>query len=637
MDRYFSGLARTKGKNETSIFKRLIKINKIVLMMIDIILIGLSYLISFYLSFENYKISAVYFERFKSTIIFVSLVFVLILMLFGLYRSLWKLASIDEYIMSVCACLTANIIIDVSMTASKMGVPIRTRLLFGVISTYLIVTFRISFRIYRKITLFINKKVNFYEKRLLVIGAGDAGALIVKEIRKNDKYKIVGLIDDDIRKAYTTISGIKVLGDRHDIIKIVEEKSIDEIIIAIPSVDSSEIANICKQTKCIVKILPDFEEVIDGNIGLNNLRDLNTNDLLKREPVVLDNIGIKNYIKDKVILITGGGGSIGSEICRQISRFSPKLVLILDIYENNAYDLQNELRYKFPNLNLKVLIGSVRDRDRIDNILKKYKVDVIFHAAAHKHVPLMEDNPSEAIKNNVLGTLNLVECASKYNVKKFVLISTDKAVNPTNIMGASKRICELIVQSIDKISSTEFVAVRFGNVLGSNGSVIPLFQKQISNGGPITITDKNIIRYFMTIEEASKLVLQAGAFAKGGEIFVLDMGKPVKIYDLACDLIRLSGLEPNKDIDIEITGLRPGEKLYEELLMDEEGLMNTEHNKIFIGKPMDIDYFILKKNILNLEKYLKNNDDEELIGFVKHLVPTFKEADEVNEVVVGVH
>ena len=335
--------------------------------------------------------------------------------------------------------------------------------------------------------------------------------------------------------------------------------------------------------------------------------------------------GISNYIKNKTVLVTGGGGSIGSELCRQISKFNPKRLIIFDIYENNAYDIQNELRHKSPNLNLLVLIGSVRDKKRLEQVFDKYKPDIVFHAAAHKHVPLMEDSPMEAIKNNVFGTLNVVECADKYNSERFVLISTDKAVNPTNVMGATKRICEMIIQSYDKVSHTKFVAVRFGNVLGSNGSVIPLFKKQIAQGGPVTVTHKNIIRYFMTIPEATQLVLQAGAFAKGGEIFVLDMGEPVKIYDLAYDLIRLSGYEPNKDIKIKVTGLRPGEKLYEELLMSEEGLTNTSHKKIFIGKPIFSDLNILRKKIEDLKEIIDKDNKKELIPKIEEIVPTYRQ------------
>jgi FlaA1/EpsC-like NDP-sugar epimerase len=349
-------------------------------------------------------------------------------------------------------------------------------------------------------------------------------------------------------------------------------------------------------------------------------------DLLGRESVILDNSEIKEYIKDKTVLVTGGGGSIGSELCRQISKFSPSNLIILDNYENNVYELQNELKSIYPLLNHKIIIACIKDRLRMEKIFNQYKPEVVFHAAAHKHVPLMEENPGEAIKNNVFGTLNITECADKYGVKRFVMISTDKAVNPTNIMGASKRICEMIVQAMDKQSKTIFVAVRFGNVLGSNGSVIPLFKKQIANGGPVTVTNKNITRYFMTIPEASQLVLQAGSYAKGGEIFVLDMGKPVKIYDLACELIKLSGFEPHKDIKIKITGLRPGEKLYEELLTEEEGLSSTMHNKIFVAKPTFSNMDVLRKAFIEIRFTLENKTIEELIERVRELVPTYKRA-----------
>ncbi|MGN1029269.1 MAG: UDP-N-acetylglucosamine 4,6-dehydratase family protein, partial [Bacilli bacterium] len=374
-----------------------------------------------------------------------------------------------------------------------------------------------------------------------------------------------------------------------------------------------------------IQMMPSIYSVIDGKVSLNQIKDVEIEDLLGRKPIELEMQGISNYIKNKTVLVTGGGGSIGSELCRQISKFNPNRLIIFDIYENNAYDIQNELRYKYPKLNLLVLIGSVRDKKRLEQVFDKYKPDIVFHAAAHKHVPLMEDSPMEAIKNNVFGTLNVVECADKYNSERFVLISTDKAVNPTNVMGATKRICEMIIQSYDKVSHTKFVAVRFGNVLGSNGSVIPLFKKQIAQGGPVTVTHKNIIRYFMTIPEATQLVLQAGAFAKGGEIFVLDMGEPVKIYDLAYDLIRLSGYEPNKDIKIKVTGLRPGEKLYEELLMSEEGLTNTSHKKIFVGKPIFSDLNILRKKIKDLKEIIDKDNKKELIPKIEEIVPTYRQ------------
>jgi FlaA1/EpsC-like NDP-sugar epimerase len=365
-------------------------------------------------------------------------------------------------------------------------------------------------------------------------------------------------------------------------------------------------------------------EIINGKVTLSQIRQVDINDLLGRKSVQLDMDGIKSYIYNKIVLVTGGGGSIGSELCRQISKFNPKQLIILDIYENNAYDLQMELNHEYPKLDLKVLIASVRDKQRLDSIFEKYSPSIVFHAAAHKHVPLMEESPMEAIKNNVFGTYNVADCAHRFKAERFVMISTDKAVNPTNVMGATKRMCEMIIQSLDKISETRFVAVRFGNVLGSNGSVIPLFKKQIEHGGPVTITNKYITRFFMTIPEASQLVLQVGAFAEGGEIFILDMGKSVKIYDLAWDLIKLSGFEPNKDIKIEITGLRPGEKLYEELLMSEEGIEKTKHSKIFIGKPTFSDIDMLRMKLDEIRMIIEKGSKEDLIYKIAEVVPTYK-------------
>ncbi|MGL5479614.1 MAG: UDP-N-acetylglucosamine 4,6-dehydratase family protein, partial [Clostridium sp.] len=391
-----------------------------------------------------------------------------------------------------------------------------------------------------------------------------------------------------------------------------------------------EIIEECQKTSAKIKIIPGVYEIMGGKISLSKMRDVDLKDLLGREEVELDKIGVSSYLEGKTVLVTGGGGSIGSELCRQIANFNPKKLLILDIYENSAYDIQNELRMNYKDLDLFTIIASVRDKKRIRKIFKEYSPDVVFHAAAHKHVPLMEDNSEEAIKNNVVGTLNVCEVCDEFNVDKFVLISTDKAVNPTNIMGATKRLCEMIVQAMNKKSKTDYVAVRFGNVLGSNGSVIPLFKNQIKNGGPVTLTHKEIIRYFMLIPEAAQLVLQAGAFAKGGEIFILDMGEPVKIYDLAKKLIKLSGFEPEVDIKIEVTGLRPGEKLYEELLMNEEGLTETENNKIFIGVPSEFDINELKLKINDLLKVAVNEDKESLKVKMKEVVPTFKEPDEAN-------
>ena len=414
-----------------------------------------------------------------------------------------------------------------------------------------------------------------------------------------------------------------------------EREKIDQILFAIAKISGLEktnILDICGKTKAKVKVIPGYYQLLEEGISINKMRDVDLRDLIGREEVKLDKSGIAEYINNKIVLVTGGGGSIGSELCRQIAKFNPKLLLILDIYENNAYDLQNELSYKEPELNKKVIIASVRDKARLNQIISAYRPNIIFHAAAHKHVPLMEDNPSEAIKNNVIGTLNIAQLASQYKVEKFVLISTDKAVNPTNVMGATKRLCEMIVQAVnhERGNKTEFVAVRFGNVLGSNGSVIPLFKRQIKNGGPVTLTHKDITRYFMLIPEAAQLVLQAGAYAKGGEIFVLDMGKPVKIYDLAENLIRLSGYTPNKDIKIEITGLRPGEKLYEELLMNNDNLTKTAHNKIFIDKPETISLNKIIKQIDDLLFVTKIGNKNMLKDKLKEIVPTYSSPEVYN-------
>ncbi len=483
---------------------------------------------------------------------------------------------------------------------------------------------------YRVVTSFkraISVKRNGEGKRVLIVGAGSAGAAITREILNSNKihYHVVGFADDDPMKQSSNLFGKKVLGFTKDIPRIAKENNIELIIIAIPSAEGDvikRISSICVDCKCEVKVLPGIYQLINGQVSVKRLRDVDIHDLLGRDPVSTNLSEIMGYIKNQVVLITGGGGSIGSELCRQIARHSPKQLIILDIYENNAYEIEQELKRELTDLNLVTLIASVRDSVRMDDIFKTYKPDIVFHAAAHKHVPLMEASPNEAVKNNIIGTYKVVKCADKYGVKTFVQISTDKAVNPTNIMGATKRVCEMIIQHFAKISKTKFVAVRFGNVLGSNGSVIPLFKKQIEAGGPVTVTHKDIIRYFMTIPEAVSLVLQAGAYAQGGEIFVLDMGEQVKIYDLAVNLIRLSGYEPNKDIKIEIVGLRPGEKLYEERLMEEEGLTRTANDKISIGKPIefDEDKLLLMLDRLYDEAYAES---DEIKLLVKELVPTY--------------
>lgn len=602
------------------------RIRLILLAIVDIILINLAYMISFYIRL-GYVYDEIYNDIYVKYLPLILITYVGMLALFKMYRSIWKIAGIDEVISGVAACFIAGVL---NFVISEF-MPFRIPRVVTILSCFFIMVFvlglRLSYRFIRRISVYGKGYVGNGEKAIIV-GAGACGQLLIEEIRKDESfnYKIIGLIDDNPNKRHTYLKGIKVLGNRNELLQIVKDTKATTIFLAIPSMsleDKSEILEICKEAKAKVKIVPSFYDSIDSGIDLKQVRDVDLKDLLGREEIHLDKSGISDYLTNKVVLVTGGGGSIGSELCRQIATFNPRKLLILDIYENNAYDLQNELSRNYPELNKEVIIASVRDKKRLEEIFEEFNPNVIFHAAAHKHVPLMEVNPQEAIKNNVKGTLNVAECADKYGSDKFVLISTDKAVNPTNVMGATKRFCEMIVQAINVRSKTDFVAVRFGNVLGSNGSVIPLFQKQISEGGPVTLTHKDIVRYFMLIPEAAQLVLQAGAYASGGEIFVLDMGKPVKIYDLAINLIKLSGFEPFKDIDIKITGLRPGEKLYEELLMDEEGLEETKHKKIFIGKPANFDLDVLKERIEEINNIAVNGDLVKLRAKLKEIVPTY--------------
>ena len=461
----------------------------------------------------------------------------------------------------------------------------------------------------------------------LVIGAGEAGSMIIHELKYSAHLnsKVVGVIDDNPHKKGKLIHGVRILGGRECIIEVTEKYDVDEIILAIPSASARttrQILEICNQTTCKLKILPGMYQLITEDVSVSKLRDVSIEDLLGRDPIQVDLESVRGYVEGKCVMVTGGGGSIGSELCRQIARYNPKRLIIFDIYENNAYDIQQELKIDYPQLKLTVLIGSVRNTSRIEWVMDKYRPDVVYHAAAHKHVPLMEDSPNEAIKNNVFGTYKTARAADKFGVKRFVLISTDKAVNPTNIMGASKRMCEMIIQTFNRYSKTEYVAVRFGNVLGSNGSVIPLFKRQMAAGGPLTVTHPDIIRYFMTIPEAVSLVLQAGAFAKGGEIFVLDMGEPVKIADLAKNLIRLSGYTLGVDMDIKYTGLRPGEKLYEELLVKEEGIQKTDNNLIYIGKPLEFDEVHFLSGLKKLEEatMIESPNVKQLVS---QIVPTY--------------
>ena len=547
---------------------------------------------------------------------------------FKLYNSLWAFAGETELQNVIVSCFVSSAINGVGLNLVKIemkAVPDSYYFMYAFSLVTLIFASRFSYRFFRSRKHKMQNKKN--TTRVMIIGAGDAGNSIIKEIVTSNfsTMTVSCIIDDDKSKWGSFIQGIKVSGGRDSILECVDVYSIDEIFIAIPSAPPSvikELLEICKETECKLRVLPGIYQLVNGEVNVSKLRDVEVEDLLGRDPIKVDIDSILGYVSNKVVMVTGGGGSIGSELCRQIAGHKPKQLIIVDIYENNAYDVQQELMRKYPELDLVVLIASVRNTNRMNTIFETYHPDIVYHAAAHKHVPLMETSPNEAIKNNVFGTWKTAQAAATYGTKKFVMISTDKAVNPTNIMGASKRICEMIIQTFNKHYDTEFVAVRFGNVLGSNGSVIPLFKRQIEQGGPVTVTHPDIIRYFMTIPEAVSLVLQAGAYAKGGEIFVLDMGEPVKILDLAKNLIRLSGYKLDEDIKIEFTGLRPGEKLYEELLMDEEGLQDTA-KMIHIGKPIELDemkFFALLKEMKEESK----NESADIRHLVKEIVPTYQ-------------
>lgn len=555
---------------------------------------------------------------------------VLTIGIFGIchmYSSLWTYAGANEMVNIVIACILASImqLVLVTYLPPMKHMPRSYYLLYCAILFVLECLSRFGYRMLRSIE---NRRVEAKSRtNVMIVGAGMAGETLIREISNScyvDK-RVVCVIDDTPSKIGNYIHGIRIVGDRNSIPEMVKKYDVHEIMIAIPSAPAEElkgILNICKETGCELKRLPGVYQLVNGDISVSKLKDVDVNDLLGREPIKVDLNSILDYVSDKVVLITGGGGSIGSELARQIASHHPRQLILVDIYENTTYDIQNELKENYPDLNLVVLIASVRNTKRIDLIFKKYRPDIVYHAAAHKHVPLMEDSPNEAVKNNVLGTWKVVQAADKWGVKRFVMISTDKAVNPTNIMGATKRICEMIIQTYDKRSKTEFVAVRFGNVLGSNGSVIPLFKKQIEHGGPVTVTHPDIIRYFMTIPEAVSLVLQAGAYAKGGEIFVLDMGEPVKILDLAKNLILLSGHKPDEDIKIIFTGLRPGEKLYEEMLMKEEGMQDTANKMIHIGKPIEMDDEKFLMQLENLKEYVVEEPDD-IREHVREIVPTY--------------
>ncbi len=545
-----------------------------------------------------------------------------------IYNILWRFSGINEIIRIFLGCLVPMFATCIAQKAIWNDVDFSLYFLLYFLTAFFILSCRFLLRNFeiKEAGKTSNTPKSDICGNVMIIGAGGAGEAIIKELYSNKDVKIKCIIDDNPNKLDQYISGVHIVGNTGTILNNVEKYQIDTIIFAIPSCPlkrRTEILNICGLTKCDLKILPSLYKLENVSEFVPAIRKVEIEDLLGREPIKANIDSVINYLEGKVVLVTGGGGSIGSELCRQIASCNPKQLVIFDIYENNAYEIQNELKHDYPDLDLVTLVGSVRDSRRMDYIFRTYRPDIVYHAAAHKHVPLMEDSPNESIKNNVFGTYKTAECADRYGVKRFVLISTDKAVNPTNIMGASKRICEMIVQTFNAKSKTEFVAVRFGNVLGSNGSVIPLFKKQLEQGGPLTVTDPNIIRYFMTIPEAVLLVLQAGANAKGGEIYVLDMGEPVKILTLAENLIRLSGFEPYKDIGIEFTGLRSGEKLYEELLMAEEGLKATENELIHIARPIDIDTEVLT-NTLEEMRTAMYDENADIRGLVKRIVPTYQ-------------
>ena len=592
-----------------------------------IIAYGLALLLRFDMRYS--KIPEQYLVGYGYYIALAAIVTVAAYIVAKLYRSVWTYAGISEVLRTCVASLIAAVVTDVVFSISIIPMPFSFYFVGWGLTFGATAAIRMTYRLLRRWNLMHGDPEGAGEpKNIMIIGAGAAGQVLLREYRSSYYLtdKVCVLIDDNKSKWGKYLDGINIAGGRDKILENVEKFKINKIVLAMPSADRKDIKailEICKETDCQIQTVPGVYQLLNGEVNVSKLRNVEIEDLLGRDPIKVNLDEILGYVKGKTVMVTGGGGSIGSEICNQLAGHQVGHLIIFDIYENNAYEIQQKLKWEHPELKLTVLIGSVRNQHRINSVMKQYRPDVVFHAAAHKHVPLMEDSPNEAIKNNVFGTYKTASAAGRYHVKKFVLISTDKAVNPTNIMGASKRMCEMIVQTLNHFYDTDFVAVRFGNVLGSNGSVIPLFKKQIAAGGPVTVTHPDIIRYFMTIPEAVSLVLQAGAYAKGGEIFVLDMGEPVKIADLAKNLIRLSGYKLGEDIEIKYTGLRPGEKLYEELLMDEEGLQDTENKLIHIGKPIDMDEEKFMHQLIKLRE-AADQDSDAIRNMVKKIVPTYQ-------------
>ena len=613
------------------IFRRMQRQSRaVILVFADVLSISASYFAALMLRFDFIysNIPSEYLEGYIRSLPYWLIVTVATFYILRLYHSVWSFAGVSELICMVAAYLILIPFYVGGCLVMDLSMPRSFYFIGYIVSFCLTIGVRFSYRLLRAYLERV-RSIGSPKERVMIIGGGSAGQILIREFLNSHwlNTKVCCVVDDNPYKKGKLINGVTIEGDRHDIPALVEKHHIDRIIFAIPTAsvqERKEILNICKECGCKLQTIPGIYQLVNEEVSVSKLRDVEITDLLGREQLQVNNDEILKMISKKTVLVTGGGGSIGSELCRQIASADPGCLVIFDIYENNAYAIQQELIRNYPGLNLVTLIGSVRNKNRIRYVMKTYRPDVVFHAAAHKHVPLMEDSPNEAIKNNVLGTYKTAVAAAKYGVKKFVLISTDKAVNPTNIMGASKRLCEMVVQMMNRKSSdTDFVAVRFGNVLGSNGSVIPLFKRQIAAGGPVTVTDKRIIRYFMTIPEAVSLVLQASYYAKGGEIFVLDMGEPVKIDDMARNLIRLSGYTPDVDIKIVYTGLRPGEKLYEELLMDEEGLQETENKMIHIGKPIDMDDAWFEQKLKELDK-ASYDEVSDMKRIVAQIVPTYR-------------
>ena len=592
-------------------------------------------------SFLMRPTSAITRNEILISIVLAIIVFQVVFRLSKRYSNIVRYENNQDYILYIVLSIISSLIVSLieEIFLNMKNPSIKLNLITGLVIGMILIAYRLIIR-YVLLSDVVNKGINYTsddQKKLLIIGGGYSANDIIKTINSTLKgqYDIVGIIDDNKKRIGYSVAGVRIIGDRNDIAKVCEAHGVDEIFFSIVNIDNKnkkEILEICSRTGAKVKVLPSLTELITEENLYHSLRDVGIEDLLGRDPIELDNHNIKSLINGKVVLVTGAGGSIGSELCRQIMLHNPKQIVLLDNYENSLYDIELELKTNHPNNDIRAVIANIREKERLDTIFESHRPEIVFHAAAHKHVPLMENNPTEAIKNNVFGTYNLVNCSDKYDVKRFILISTDKAVNPTNIMGATKRLCEMIIQAKDRVSKTEYVAVRFGNVLGSNGSVVPLFKKQLAHGGPLTVTHKEITRFFMTIPEAVALVLQAITYAEGGEIFVLDMGEPVKIYDLAKSLIELSGYTLGEDMEIEITGMRPGEKLYEELLMNEENLESTKHDKIFITESMDFTMEDIEEK-LDMFRQIVNDEHtskEEIKETMKKCVPTYREPEEVN-------